>query len=152
MRESFASIVWDLAVMMMDEELIKHFVGGERFTKFGEYRFDKLIFGIFTLTMLFIFVIMFLVYGSDRTEHIYYTCNTAGDQPFCENPFLNNHPTCERIWDGACDQELIMNGFSYGEKAPWIVDAWGFIVGGLLFCAFLINHLIHNRGKRLEME
>lgn len=143
----------------MNDDLIKFLVGGERFTELKNddvvvYRFDKLIFGCFVLVILAFFVAMFLFFGSDRTYHIHYVCDTSSlatySQPYCENPFYKSHPVCDQMWDGACDQEFVMNGFEFGKPAPFLVKHFGLILGVLLFFAFLINHFVHNKDFRIK--
>jgi len=142
----------------MDEKVLKYLIGGERFTELKRddkviYRFDRLFFAGFVVLSLLFFVLIFLIYGSDRSYHIHYVCNTSmqnvpgySPQPFCENPFYLNHPVCESMWDGACDQKTVMNGFEFGDPAPSVVKYFGLILGVLLALTFLINHLVHNRG------
>lgn len=130
----------------MNEKLIDYLVGGQRFTEFGSYKFDKLIFGSFILLVLFLFLIMFLAFGSDRDYHIHYVCNADGrDGLRCEQPFYLNFPLCEQAWSTACSDKYVPSGFEFGDPAPWIISNWGLIVGGLLFCAFVINHVVHNK-------
>jgi hypothetical protein len=128
----------------MNEKLIEYLVGGKRFTELKGYRFDKLIFGSFIMLVMALFLIMFIAFGSDRGYHIYYVCD-AGGQPFCSQPFYKQYPICESAWVGACDSELVLNGFEFGDPAPWIIKNWGLIIGSLLAGAFFVNHFVHNK-------
>ena len=132
----------------MDKELAEYLVGGERFANFGGYRFDKLLFSAYILIILALFIFVFISFGSDKSNHIYYKCSNVGQygSASCINPFYDQYPLCERVWDGACVQKTVLNGFSYGQPPPAIFSYWGFIVGGLLFFCFLINHFIYNKG------
>jgi hypothetical protein len=129
----------------MNDQLIAHLVGGDRFKDVHGYRFDKLIFGLFVLLILALFVVVFLIYGSDRSDHIYYNCNAGFG--VCVSPFYHNFPACDRAWVGACDQKYIPDGFTFGDPAPPIVNYWGLIVLLGLLSTFLINHIVHNTVK-----
>lgn len=137
----------------MDEKFIEYLVGGKRFSEFKGYRFDKLIFGSYVLLILVLFLTIFFVSGSDKTEHIYYKCDAGFGQ--CISPFYHNYPLCEKLWFNACQQEFIEDGFSFGDPVPFVVRSWGLILGVLLFGAFVLNHFMHNRDfkfKRTDID
>jgi len=133
-------------VNLMKDEIIEYLVGGKRFSELGSYKFDKLIFGSYILIFLFSFLMVFLFAGSDRSFHVYYSCDADHrDGLRCEQPFYLNYPICESLWAGACSDQFVDSGFSYGSPEPWIVKNWGLLIGLGLVSAFVINHLVHNR-------
>lgn len=126
----------------MNEGFVEYLIGGERFVSFGGYRFDRLIFAVFTIVSLILFVGVFIYFGSDRSYTVSYSC-----ADFCENPFQNNYPVCESMWAGACEQEFVYGPFDFNQP-PWIVKYWGTILGGFLLLSFVVNHLLYNRNFR----
>lgn len=127
----------------MNERFIEGLVGGKRYVTLGSYVFDKLIFAIYILFFLLFFLIVFFVYGGDRNYHVYYVCNAVGD--VCQNPFYLNYPLCYDVWDGACLDRTVPNGFSFGKPIPFIYKYWTvFLLIGFVV-ALLINHLMNNK-------
>ena len=137
--------------MNMDPELLKHLLGGDRFTVINGYKFDKLIFAGFTFVILIFFVAIFLFYGADRQYHVYYKCTADGlKDPYCVSPLYANYPMCESAWETACDDLIVPAGFEYGEKPPAVIHYFGFIIAILFAGALVINHLLYNQGKRFD--
>ena len=133
-------------LLIKDDGVLNYLLGGDRFLRVGGYVFDRLIFVSYIFVCLVFFVSIFFVYGMDKSYHIYYVCDADASQGFrCEQPFFMNYPLCESVWDGACVDRFVSNGFSFGEPAPWIVYSFGWIVGVCLFLCFLFNHLLYNR-------
>lgn len=129
----------------------------ERYTKVEllnnkSYTFDKNIFSISILILLCIFFIILFSNGGLSTEkNFYVNCDVSKGWgfPYCENPFYLNYPICNEVWDGACTQQLLENGFVYGTPPPRYFLYFNYAIFMLLVSAFVINHLVHNRHLKL---
>ncbi len=129
------------------------------------YRYDRILFlCVFLIFLLLVLNIMY-VNNFDFSTKPYFKCNYES----CRNPYyeMQNcnqqlnilwmiplyttedcHKTCE--W---CNQEYLSNGV-YGElpKASFLYNNILLISIGLLAIGLLLNHFIHNRGKKFDIE
>lgn len=117
-----------------------------RFTEYGLYKFDKVIFRITAGIIIGLALFMVLLYGYN--PHIYLTCpeDTIG---YCRNPLYNNYecelcaevcPTNQEL----CSIELLPPGFKWGNP-PSILYLNAFaIFAVILMLSFLLNHYLHN--------
>ena len=141
----------------MDFEYIKQKFNEWRFKKLGVYVFDKLIFNILLYGLL---GFIFYVAWSSNFDLDYYYC----DKPYpgydreicrynssttacslCENPFYK-----ETTWKNA---KYLPAGYEYGTKPTTLFNSVNTIVFVGLILAFLLNHLLYNRGKvKIDLE
>jgi len=147
----------------------------ERFntTRTG-YKYDKLIFWGFAFIMLAIVAILIGKYGV--TSKPYFNCNPGGVNTSCvlwddnvtrcsivgrncENPFYSNKTfRCDYVFGLiACPienyawlkEERLTPGV-YGETDQ--TAGAGYLMFGLLVLAFVLNHILHNRGKAPSID
>jgi hypothetical protein len=110
-----------------------------------EYRVNKWITRTYLVIICFIVLITYIKFGFDTDYHYYIECH-AYMSNVCDNPFYMNSPDCSKMWTGACLQQTIPDGFTYGEKPPRIINDFPYIAFALFLFAILINHLLYNRG------
>lgn len=121
------------------------------------YKYDRFIFWGLMLVVLGIMFSVFWQYNFNFKEQFYFNCR--GPDP-CKNPWASRemHATdffgrnlkadCTEAW---CNQELLLPG-EYGTKPPIILTHFSTIVIALSVLALLLNHFIHNRGKRIGVK
>lgn len=127
--------------------LIERKEGFKRYTESG-YVFDMRIIwgGVLLVLALFVWVVSQVGFGNT----LYVNCPVS--EPYCENP----------LYGSACyfdeciplmHMEYFPGGFVYGEEPPVLFDQFVFFMFGIMVCAFIVNHLVHNFGKGLfEVE
>ena len=105
------------------------------------YNFHTGIFlGLVFFFLLFV-VIILSSNGFDYSKHLYLACNSDS---FCDNALYHNYPYC--VEPNVCDLEVLPPHFSFGSPPPFYISHMNdFIYYGLLL-AFIINHLIFNKG------
>lgn len=116
-----------------------------RFVKYPNgYKADRLIFrSALVLMFLFLLVIMFML-KFDFTPRAYFKC---GDVMGCKNPFYwQNETRCNYKW---CEDPYLPQGV-YGEKPPRIISSFGPFNIMLFAIAFLVNHLLYNKGFKFN--
>ena len=126
------------------------------------YRYDKVIlYTSFTL-MILLMLYIFNLYEWDFSKKIIVRCDA--DQ--CENPFYSirrgeycdasgctpvynpTAPDCSYDW---CDSPTLSRGV-YGYQIPPIVKLFPWVSVGLVLLALVLNHFIHNKGRRPSIE
>ena len=136
-----------------------------RETELG-YKFDKVIFlGVFLIVSGFILYI-FYINNFDLNPHLYFNC----EQEICENPYYKINAECKQqlkiLWlipiyttkdckedCDWCKEQLLFKG-EYGTKPNgsfFINNAYIFSFF-ILILGFFINHKIHNKGKKFDIE
>ena len=134
-----------------------------RITELG-YKFDKLIFfGVFAIVVSAVISIMYLN-NFDFSTHPYFECH----RQTCKNPYYNMQckqslnilwviPLYQtqdcKIGCDWCNSELLPIG-TYGErpKAGFLMDHLVQFSFLLMLLGILINHFVHNRGKKFDIE
>jgi len=116
------------------------------------YTFDRFIFlGYIVLLLLTFFYFSFLNGGLNANNNFYVKCigkthlyldgNSISN---CKNPLYHEYKYCNQLWVGACEQEYLPNGFTYGTPPPKFLSYFNYIFFiGIIF-AFILNHLIYN--------
>jgi len=122
-------------------------------TQQNGYRFDKFIFWGFTLFC--IIIVGSLIYINGIESQPYFKCKIAE----CPNPFYSEltHKCsyafgfikCKIKHDSWMDKKLLPKG-EYGKKNPY--DNFSLMLFSGLILAFILNHLIHNRGKPIMLD
>ena len=132
-------------------------------TKRG-YKFDK---RIFWAAMILIFSTIFLImwtYKFDFSLHPYFNCKFA----FCENPYYKMDSCSQelkilwviplyktqdcRINCKWCNLETLTLG-EYGERPNnFLFNNMSLISFIIILIAFGVNHLIHNKGRKFDVE
>ena len=137
----------------------KHFHFGNQV-----YIFDKMIFRLTFVTVLLVFLFVFIDNGGFG-NHFFYSCPSANGAP-CQNPFWDN---CSRNAFYTCSDinlipddylflggsEFISAGTTLGDRPGFLVNYFGLLFFLLLLNAFLFNHLTYNRGfsfRKLKAE
>ena len=123
----------------------------------GVYKFDKRIFRIAIILMVFVFVAGWGLDGfvNPTQYNIYVNCPAEGGKP-CHNPFFQqcDTPICPeppeldtRIdYQGQLDAlPTLPPGFSYGKKPNWIIRNGWLIAIFILMLSFIVNHRVHNK-------
>lgn len=118
------------------------------------YVYDKRIFW-FTIGITLL-IIVGIAYKEEFNfkYKFYYECM----DDFCTNPLMDleiknqfvdyDYETqCTETW---CNEVFLARGV-YGKKPPRILKYFSWIVFGLVFLGLLLNHLIHNRGKKPDL-
>lgn len=115
------------------------------------YIFDKLIFTLSILALLIIFFIIVIINGGlDTEKHFYVKCQSDYGNPTCQNPMYLNYPYCTQVWENACLEKSVPNGFIYGTPQPRYFIYFNYAIFILLVGAFISNHLIHNRHIKIK--
>lgn len=134
-------------------------------TKNG-YKFDKVIFwGSMILIFGLVFYLMDYYNYDFSSTNIYVKC----EQEVCENP-LNNIKDCKQqlniLWviplykandcrqnceDDWCNWKYLPEG-EYGKKPNSLFRYMYPLTFGVIILSLLLNHLIHNRGKKFDIE
>ena len=131
-------------------------------TKRG-YKFDKIIFYIIFILVTGFVMFKFYEYNFDFTPKPYFECKQA----FCKNPLyqsdckqqlkilwvipLYTTRDCKEIcvW---CNKEILPKGI-YGEKPDdYYMNNLGLFAFFLFMFGMVLNHLLHNRGKKFDLE
>lgn len=117
-------------------------IQSDRYKHKGTYIFDR---WIFQIMMFMIFGFLFFVAQSHNYQMDYYQCMGGEAQPIelgnsgdCENPFYK-----EPTWK---NQQYLPPG-EYGTDTRGIINICWLVSMGLFILAFVINHLIYNKGK-----
>jgi hypothetical protein len=122
---------------------------------FKDYRFNKKIFqaSIVLICVLWFVLIGFNGFGSK----LYYKCpSTFGDvcfNPFYKDCYLNTFISCyggdiPTRYSYIRDLELLPSGFTMGTPPGLFVAYFTEIFMGVLFLAFILNHLLYNRRRK----
>lgn len=113
--------------------MIKEFKGYKINTIFSDI--------ILASTILIIFIIMYF----NGYNLNYYSCHADHNEAYqCKNPFYNE----ATAWQG---QEYLMQG-DYGPNPNKTVYLAELIVFALVICCLIINHLVYNRGFKIEVK
>lgn len=129
------------------------------FQEIAGYRFRKAIFRYAVGLMFLLFVLVLASTGFSFEPKVYFSCPLDAPGGYCENPFykecLHNPSSCpfnidypelapefERI----SDQYKLPAGFSVGTPPPFLVKNFGAFVSLIILMAFVINHLLYNKG------
>lgn len=114
----------------------------ERFKEHNNYKFDRWIFQTaFAIFLLFSF---FVVYHFNF-EMDFFECNPLSQDPsmVCKNPFYK-----PITWK---NYEYLSPGV-YGVNIQPVLQNFLIVTFSIFLLAFSINHLWHNKGKRLFNE
>ena len=116
-----------------------------RYAYIGKYKIDRLF---FQLSMYAIFAFLLYIAWSNNFNLDYYQCSAefngvytvAGETitNLCHNPFYT-----PSTWK---NMEYLPSG-EYGTKPGRLFNMAGSVAFGLIFLAFLLNHIIYNRGS-----
>ena len=129
------------------------------------YIYDGRIWWSYFIILLICIVSVMASNRFDFALHPYAVC----EQPVCNNPFymmpeckeqlrilwvipLYTSPDCRASCDW-CNQTTLQKGV-YGEKpkAAWLLNnLWFISIIGMMGC-FWVNHILHNRGKKFDIE
>lgn len=125
--------------MSIKDGLLAKNVKGHKVILDNGYVFDRRIFFVTSLLIIFASILLVLSLGAS-TEYVYLHCpiDTIGGK--CWNPLYQQ---CSEWY---CQQESLPAGFVYGEQAPWLAQQWWLVVVLIVFLGFLVNHVLHNRG------
>lgn len=118
------------------------------------YKYDKRIFqGVTGILLLLIFGYA-ASQGFDFSYKFYFKC----DQFVCDNPYsddtapynsITGHKyLCKADW---CKQKFLLRG-EYGQREPEVVSFFPYILSFLLLSGFILNHIIHNKGKQFSIK
>lgn len=130
------------------------------------YRYNKFIFfSVFLITLGLVFYLFYL-HNFDFTPSAYLKC----DYDECKNP-LYGQPCKQRLkilffiplyTTGDCSEDPAYNWVSepyiprgeYGEPPPedFLYKHIKLIVALLFILTFVLNHFLHNRGKKFDLE
>ena len=141
------------------KQKILNIINKNRFKLYGSYKFDRII---FKLAMYFSLGYLFFVAWSYNFNLDYFSCPQysdgsikasskimLGDQSrtskegFCKNPFYT-----PQTWK---NEEYLLPG-EYGQKPGALFNSINYIPFVILGLAFLINHIIYNRGVKFEIN
>jgi hypothetical protein len=122
----------------------------ERFTRLGGYAFDKMIFRWMFIIILVLYLGAWALSGfiNPLTERISLSC--AHDAVRCDNPLYMNYKYkgSAGIPDYLFDDEYLPAGLIIN-PVPWYYQALGPAFLFVLLGAFLVNHLVHNKGFKI---
>jgi hypothetical protein len=126
-----------------------------KITKKG-YKYDKRIFQAVSLLVVIYMATAIILEGGFKTN-IYVACH---EEQKCLNPFYkgieNTQPLPQRYQNKCtmewCKDKYLEPGFQYGtpDKKPLSKLAWPFTIL-ILITGFVINHTIHNKGKKIDL-
>ena len=98
-----------------------------------------------------------MILGYQNNFNLDYQFYFKCDQYSCLNPLQDpnsfqynsvtnkdNSDYCTAEW---CKEEYLPRG-EYGKKRPWIFNNFDLIAYILLISGFLLNHFVHNKGKK----
>lgn len=115
-----------------------------------DYVFKRWIF-ITALSLSIVFI--FIVFLQTKTlDYQYYTkCpelpeGSLGYGTVCENSL---YLKCDK---DICQLPYLEYGKEYGTKPPKILKYSNWLIYGLLFSAFVLNHLIYNKGRKFRLN
>ena len=124
------------------------------------YKFNKWIFrAVYVVTIV---LFLFAVWGVGRTE-IYLKCPSDSPRQ-CRNPFV---PETEYLPNGTispfnarvepctagpeiCSHEYLVPGESIGKPPSFLYANFGMLLLATYLIAFIINHLLFNRGYKFQ--
>lgn len=131
--------------------------------KNSKYKVDKLIFN--AAFLVFLFYLLSILYANDFNfnKNIYVYCDGNEYPKGCENPFYcdsglcvsgnglsaKDKQLCTFDW---CKSETLPPFFEYGKKYDGSAEKLGLAAILIFAVAGLINHLIHNKGFKLEVN
>lgn len=123
------------------------------------YIYDKRIFWGVIVICLVIMLYIFNQYGWNFKQQFYFKCeglNACANPMRDRNLHIYNSYTGQNFkndcTDGWCNQEFLLPG-EYGTKPPGgIFKYFKLIVVLLSIFALLLNHAIHNKGKRFSVK
>ena len=138
----------------------------KKITKYG-YEYNKIIFIAFGLTMLGLIYYLMAVNNFDFSTKIHFVC----DGPFsCENPLNYMQGDCAqkltflgmvtlyesqdcRVGCDWCNKKYLPPG-EYGTEpnAKFLYNNIGKIIWLLFGLSFVLNHYLHNRGRKFDAE
>lgn len=118
------------------------------------YKYDRRIF--WAIMGIIVLSVFFFAYSQDFdfSYKFYYNC----DEPICNNPYSENTTwynsvTGEKHYctDDWCNRKLLERG-EYGHKTPFFMQYFPPGTVLLVICGLLLNHFIHNKGKRPSIK
>lgn len=117
------------------------------------YYFNKKIMRVALVIMLLVAVGIMWEEDFDFSDHVTYNCPVDSVAP-CENPFrYENYETFSWLEcpdPDVCKYDFVMPGQTIGEPIPPGVKYFSLFVFFLMAAAFLVNHLVHNRGYKFR--
>lgn len=130
------------------------------------YKFDKYIFWVTFLIICSGIFALFYVNDFNTSPNFYVKCN----YDFCPNPLKLPEFECQNelkiLWfitlykdedctrnciEPWCDMETLPRG-EYGKKQPLIMALSPLIAFLIFVISFFVNHFMHNKGKKFDME
>lgn len=108
------------------------------------YKFNNTIFKI----AIFIIACLLVATALQLKDNAYFKCNEESITP-CENPFYLMK-ICTFNNDNNCLIKYLMPGESIGTKPGPLYSLAGPLALSILALAFLINHLIYNKGVKIK--
>lgn len=141
---------WFRSLMEFDGKglLVDRVVGDLAFTRRG-YCFDRRVFRVY-LIVVFGMLALVMFSSSVGVHEFYLSCPVDG--PSCSNPY---YLSCDRVeCESIRGQEFLRPGFHLGtppteEFGRLVRDFLLVVVLGFVL-AFVVNHLLHNRGRSLS--
>ncbi len=120
----------------------------------GGYKYDRYIFWLIIIFCIGIITGQGIIEKWNFSYYFYFECKEGP----CQNPLFNMDVKntfidydykkfCSADW---CNEPLLETG-EYGRKAPIILRLFPYIVIALVIIGLLLNHFIHNRGKKPEL-
>lgn len=123
-----------------------------------DYTINKTIFRVALIIILILFFISLLITKGDISPEFYYA---SCERDICDNPFhtvcdrsseFYDQALCEKIPANISSQPYLLRGESIGEDLHWFVKDFSLIVIFVVLGAFVINHLLYNKEKRIMGE
>jgi|SRR6056297_1397574 len=123
------------------------------------YKVNKLIFNIALVFVIFLFILLWSDTGFSniREPYFYLECN----EPVCENEFYSfcningdyyyrHESFCEKVPEYMYQSFLMYKGESVGVKPTFLMEWFNIIFILVFVLAFIINHLLYNKGWRYK--
>lgn len=123
--------------------------------------FNKTVFRVASGFIVMLLVTVFFLHGA--STNVYYECPAGGadcpnllytcNQEVFAGPLLgvdcqDSEFICSE-WPELCEQEIIPAGSSIGVAPPGIINNFWYFILIILLSAFVVNHLLFWRNKRL---
>jgi hypothetical protein len=136
-----------------------------RYTEYGNFKFDRVIFNIACLILVIFFIAIAFKFGLSKESlidtRVYVFCD---DVKPCINPFyidnssifnfeadhrltLEQKQKCTFEW---CKLEYLPPGFKFGETGEKIYNTFYMITIFIIILAFILNHILYNWGVKIE--
>jgi hypothetical protein len=150
----------DLATTPSEYKKLKHGFLYAKLKKSG-YKIDKKI--INTAFIIIVVLLAYVGYTSGLGNNYYISCPAKNERP-CGNEFYScdkNSQACPtpELKKLVCDAEpafcitpLLEPGFSVGKKPGFLYNYFMWIAFGILACAYLMNHQLHNSRVQREIR